>query len=171
MLLAYNASGDVIATLDYLVSYDPDGTPIGLVDFEAHEAAGGELLDVWNVHGEQIENGVGVPWAAAGSKTWPEWIGSKAHEFRVELVGPPGNKRIAALVHKVSGFRRVRSVVEANVAGRVAAYGPAPADIRDLVGGPARPLDLDDDGRTKIRYGASGLNLPVLPIHSRSYGG
>jgi hypothetical protein len=217
MLLAYNDAGDVIATLDYLVNHDDDGTVRGLVDFVAHEEAGGEMLDVWKLFGEQVENGVGVPWEAKGSKTWPEWIGAKAHEFRVELAGPAGKKRIAALVHKVSGHRRERAAVESEIATRIAAKKaeaheqgeqsraaqradlkaardalkqelrevgepvalvelylpdvpepadpePEPVDIRDLVGGPNRPLMLDDDGRTKPRTKSEPLNVPLVSI-------
>jgi hypothetical protein len=137
MLLAYNASGNVTATLDYLVQYDDNGTPLGLVDFAAHEEAGGEMTDIWTVS------------SAVGSKAWPEWLGGRAHDFRVELVGPPGNKRIKALVHKASGYRRERGPLEAEIARRVAAAHGQPADIRDLVGGPDRPLRLNSDGSNR----------------------
>lgn len=100
MLLAYNAAGEVVATLDYMVIRDDAGNVTGLVDFDAHEAAGGELTDVWIVQG------------ATGSKTWPEHLGGSAHAFRVELDGPPGRKRISTLVHKVSGHRRHRMDVQ-----------------------------------------------------------
>jgi hypothetical protein len=136
MLLAYDADGNVIATLDYMVARDGDDKVAGLVDFAAHEAAGAELTDVWTV-GD-----------AAGSKSWPEWLGARAHDFRVELEGPPGRKRIGALVHRDSGVRRERAPLEAQIAGQLAASGEEPADIRDLVGGPTRPLELDDEGRT-----------------------
>ena len=157
MLLAYDAAGDVIATLDYMVQYadDADRTPLGIVDFVAHEDAGGELTDIWTVSN------------ATGSKTWPEWLGSRAHDFRVELVGPPGRKRIAALVHKTSGHRRERAALEAAIAARIAAAGDQPADIRDLVGGPDRPLHLDDQGRNAPRPKTTRPNLPlVVPLRS-----
>lgn len=152
MLLAYDASGDIVATLDYAVQYadDEDRTPLGLVDFAAHEEAGGELTDVWNVSN------------ATGSKVWPEWLGSRAHDFRVELVGPPGRKRIAALVHKASGHRRERAVIEAEIGKRVKAAKGEPADIRDLVGGPDRPLHIDDQGRNAPRPKATRPKLPLV---------
>lgn len=128
VLLAYDTAGNVVATLDYMVRYDDDGAPLGLVDFESHEKAGGEHTAIWNV-----EN-------AAGSKVWPEWLGSRVHDFRVELEGPPGRKRIAALVHKVTGARRDRAALEAAIAERIAHAAGKPADLRDLVGGPDRPL-------------------------------
>lgn len=127
MLLAYDAGGNIMATLDYLVLSDEDGNPVGIVDFDAHEAAGGEHTDIWVVEG------------AAGSKSWPEWIGGRAHEFQVELAGPPGRKHIAALIHKSSRHRRERAAIDA--------------------GGPARTLILDDEGRTVRR------TVPVLPHH------
>ena len=134
-LLAYDASGNVVATLDHLVARDDAGNVAGLVDFSAYEAAGREMTEVWNVGG------------AVGSKVWPEWLGARAHEFRVELEGPPGRKSIAALVHRTSGHRRERADIESVIAGRMSAAADAPADIRDVVGGPDRPLRLDEDGR------------------------
>lgn len=158
MLLAYDAAGEVTATLDYLVQYadDPDRTPLGLVDFAAHEEAGGELTDIWIVSN------------AAGSKTWPEWLGSRAHDFRVELVGPPGRKRIAALVHKASGHRRERAAIEAAIDARSAAAterdsrGKPMVDIRDIVGGPDVPLSLDEQGRNAPRPKAYRPALPLV---------
>lgn len=152
MLLAYDADGNVVGTLDHVVARDADGNVLGLVDFEAHELAGGEMTDVWSVED------------AKGSKSWPEWLGGRAGEFRVELVGPPGAKRIAALVHKRSGVRRDRAVLDAAVAARIAAAGGAPADIADLVGGPNRPLQLDADGRSLPPAAPAAPVLPVLPV-------
>lgn len=137
-LLAYNASGAVVATLDYLVARGPDGKATGLVDFAAIEEAGDEITPYWNVDG------------AVGAKVWPEWLGTAAHRFRVELVGPPGRKRIAALVH-TNGHRRERAAVDAAIETRVKAAKGNPADIRNLVGGPGRPLALDENGATKAR--------------------
>lgn len=156
MLIAYGAGGDVIATLDYMVAKDPEGRVVGLVDFGAHEAAGGDMLEVWQVDG------------AKGSKAWPEWIGSRAHEFRVELAGPAGRKRISALVHKTSGHRRERAAVETAIADRISAGDPA--DIRDLVGGPELPLLLDDDGRTRGRTAPPSGTPASLPLVRRSPG-
>lgn len=134
MLLAYDDKGNIIATLDYLVVYNDAGEAMGLADFEAHEAAGREHTDIWTVE------------SAKGSKVWAEWLGVRAHEFRVELEGPAGRKRIAALVHRESGVRRERATVEAAIAERIRDAGDGPADLRDLVGGPDRPLPLDIGG-------------------------
>lgn len=165
MLVAYDAAGNVMATLDYLVQYDEDGTPLGLVDFAGHEEAGGEALDIWGpVHADE-EDGTVV--LAKGSKVWPEYIGGEIVNFRVELVGPPGNKRIGALVHKQSGHRRERAAVESAIAGRIAAAGNAPADIRDLVGGPDRPLLLDGEGRTAARPKGERPQLPLIRQRSQ----
>lgn len=137
MLLAYDAEGNVVATLDYMVARNEAGDVVGMVDFEAHEIAGGELTDIW--HND----------AAAGSGTWPEWIGGRAHDFRVELEPgwsrskPRGRRpdhRIRALVHRASDHRRERVAVEVKV--------EPGADIRDMIGAPDRPLQLDDEGRT-----------------------
>lgn len=147
MLLAYDAAGDVIATLDYLTARGDDGQVIGLVDFAAHEAAGGKLRDCWDVAG------------AAGSATWPEWLSGRAHEFRVEL---DGDRRIQALVHRASGHRREREVVESAI--RQARTPDLRGDIRPIVGGPDRPLRLDGDGRTegKGRVPARRTLLPLV---------
>ncbi len=153
MLLAYDEAGEIVATLDHLVAYDEAGDPLGLVDFAAHEEAGGELTDVWTVAGDGL--------TIKGSKVWPEWLGSRAHDFRVELEGPAGAKRIAALVHRESGHRRERAAVEQAIADRIRAAGDRPADIRDLVGGPDRPLSLDERGRTAPR---AKVKRPALPL-------
>jgi len=152
MLVAYDTAGNVVATLDHLVARGVGGNVTGLIDFAAHEEAGGELLDIWNVQG------------AVGSKVWPEWLGGRAHDFRVEKDGPPGAKRISALVHKTSGYRRERSDVISAINARVAEANGKPADIRDLVGGPDRPLRLDDEGRTVGRTIITGTpkHLPVI---------
>ena len=152
MLVAYDADGNIVATLDHMVAGDADGNTIGLIDFMAHEEAGGELTDIWTVDN------------ATGSKTWPEWLGGRAHDFRVELAGPAGKKRIGALVHKTSGHRRERAAIDAAIAARIKAAGDEPADIRDLVGGPDRPLHLDDQGRNAPRP----VNTrPALPLVGR----
>lgn len=148
-LLAYDADGKVIATLGHMVARGPDGQVVGLIDFEAHEAAGGELTDIWRVPG------------AAGSKTWPEFLGSQAHGFTVEKEeGPSGAKRITALVH-ASGHRRERAAIEAAIA-KVKLDGKGNRDIRHVVGGPDKPLLLDDRGKTTRRAPITRPNLPVM---------
>ena len=72
--------------------------PVGFVDYAAHEANGGLHETIWTVAG------------ARGSKASPEFIGARAHEFRVELDGPPRSRHIAALVDS-SGDRRARHEV------------------------------------------------------------
>ncbi len=103
-LLAYDADGNVIATLGHMVARNERGDVIGLIDFGAHEAANGEHTDIWMVPG------------AKGSKVWPEFLGTRAHEFRAELEGPPGQRRLSALVHKESSHRRERAAIEAAIA-------------------------------------------------------
>lgn len=150
MLLAYDAADNVVATLDYLTMYDDQGNALGLVDFDEHERSGRPMTEVWTVDG------------AAGSKAWPEWLGSRAREFRVERTGPAGAKRVTALIHRESGSRRERSTVEAAIQERITQAAGEPADIRDLVGGPDRPIDLDPQGDTAPR--APRVIPPSLPI-------
>ena len=147
MLIAYDASGNVIATLDYMTVLNDDGDAVGLVDFEVHEDAGNNLTDVWQVSG------------AVGSGTWPEWIGGRAHDFKVERSGG----KITALVHKTSGRRRERAAIQASINNRIEAAAGGPADIRDIVGGPDRPLNIDAEGRTQPRITTT---RPVLPMVS-----
>lgn len=129
-LLAYDDDGNVIASLDVLVRRDDAGNVIGLVDFAATEEAGVAMDPaVWHVDG------------AAGSKAWPEWV-DRPQRFRVEKEGPPGRRRLAALVDRETGRRRDRAAIEERIAERIrdANERGEPADLRDLVGGPERPL-------------------------------
>lgn len=134
MLIAYDAAGNVVQTNDYMVARSPDGRVVGLLDFEAHELAGGKLRDIWS------------PPNAVGSGTWPEWIGAAAHSFKVELTG----KRITALVHKTSGHRRERASIDRAIA-EVLPDERGRRDLRSLLGGPHRHLVLDDEGKTAAR--------------------
>lgn len=147
-LFAYDGSGKIVATQEYMVAKDAAGNVIGLIDFEAHELAGGKLRDIWVVQD------------AVGSGTWPEWLGIQAHSFRVEI-GPTG--RIDALVHQVSGFRRERiGIVQAIAAAPMMAGGLA--DLRAILGGPNRPLILDALGRTVGRSPVPSGTSPTLPV-------
>jgi len=154
MLIAYDAAGTVIATQDYMVARDAAGNVIGLIDCEAHELAGGKLRDIW------IQDG------AIGSGTWPEWIGARAHDFKVEL-GP--DRRIAALVHKVSGYRRERSAIAQAIASAPVLDDGA-LDLRAVLGGPSMPLILDDQGHTVGRSPTSSGTPANLPIVGRQEG-
>jgi hypothetical protein len=148
-LLAYDAAGNIVGTLDHVVARDEHGDAIGLIDFDAHETAGGEHTDIWQVS------------TAVGSKVWPEWLGGRAHEFRVELAGPPGRKRIAALVHRESGHRRERAAVHQAIAAAPEIDGAK--DLRHIVGGPQRPLHLDADGRNAtVKLTGSPAHLPLI---------
>jgi len=162
-ILFWDAAGNVVGTLDHMVQYDDDGKPLGLVDFEAHELAGGRLREI-----AEASN-------AVGAGTWPEWLGMRAHDFRVVVrPGPKGGTHsITEPEHKTSGHRRQRVEVAEAIAARisdedVAAQAEArqkrPVWIGDLVGGPDRYLQLDDDGRTVPRVPSVRPNLPLLPI-------
>lgn len=157
MLIAYDDAGNVVATLDYAVMPGPDGVPLGLIDFAAHEEAGGEHTEIWNVASDGVK--------VKGSKVWPEYLGQGAHEYRVELAGPAGKKRIGALVHK-SGRRRTRDEVDGAIAKRVRDASGGPADIRDLVGGPDRPLQVTKTGLVKRVAEPKPPKLPFIPTGS-----
>lgn len=192
MWLAYDRDGNVIATFDYAVRRDDDGNPISLVDFEAHEAQGGKMRDIKDVQRLDAPIPIGIarevlgrdplprehvllppdhPFRVAhdrivGSAHWPEWIGGRTREFRVEL---DAKRRAVALIHKTSGHRRERAQIEAAIAERrhYAFQNNLPAaDIRDIVGGPDRPLHLDEHGRTAPRPKITRPNLPVIARRS-----
>lgn len=171
MLIAWRRDGSIAAVLNYLVRYDELQRPIGLVDFAAHEAAGGRLRDVWDVcdPDEPVPDelaGTTIPpdhpWRVAhdqveGSGTWPEWVPPDSFVVELEpafsraLAGP--SFRIRALVHKKSGFRRERARIQAAIDERIAAarVNDEAADLRDLAGGPDRPLMIDATGHTLLR--------------------
>lgn len=155
-LIAYDAGGNIISVMDHLVAR-VDGVVVGLYDFAAHEANGGKLRDFWDVN------------RAVGSGTWPEWLGDRTHEFRVQLDG----KLIVRLVHP-SGFVRHRDRIEAEIlrrhqtetrklGSRVLELVPLNVDLRDLVGGPGKPLRLDERGRTVDGQ----RDTEALPLHLR----
>lgn len=155
-LIAWDADGNVVATLDHMVAKDEDGNVVGLIDFSRQEEQNGRLRDIWEVD------------KAVGSGTWPEWLGARAHDFRVELDPAPRNQRarITGLIHKQSGRRRDRAVIEAAIAERIAeakSRGEKAADLRDLLGGPQRPLLLDEAGRTRPRVKSARPQLPYVP--------
>lgn len=148
-LIAYDSDGNVVGTLDHLIHLDGDGNP-HLIDFEAHEAAGGEHTDYFRVEGVEVK----------GAKVWPEWLGKHAHAFRVELEGPAGQKRIAALIHKESGHRRDRASIEAVIAATPIVDGAR--DIRHIVGGPTKHLQLDERGQTKHHEHKPLSHVPMI---------
>lgn len=144
MLVAYDDEGNVIASIQYQTAIDPaTGDVLGLVDFAGMEEAGipfrgsGEHVNVWDVPG------------ATGSAVWPQYLGAdKIHEFRVEV---DERKRIAAIIHKPTGVRRSREVLERTIAERIEQAAGQPADIADLVGGPDRPLEVTETGAIRRR--------------------
>lgn len=163
MLVAYDAAGRVVRTLGAMTRRDAGGNVVGLIDFESMERLGAPLTDIWIAGG-----------GAVGSGTWPEWLGAATHEYRVELepgwsrhaIPPSRPHRIRALIHigrppsvgfdgsirpgvAGSGYRRERASIERRIAARIEA-SEGPADIRDLVGGPDRPLRVDATGRTTL---------------------
>lgn len=165
MLIAYDDDYNVVATLDYGTTRNDQGEVTGLVDFAAHEAAGGEHTDIWTVAFRYSEpDGTVLDTAAKGSKVWPEYLGGQAHQFRVELVGPPGQKRINALIHKTSGHRRERAAIEAAIEAVLPHRTTGAKDIRGIVGGPHRPLPLDEHGKTAPRATGARPNVPLIGI-------
>jgi hypothetical protein len=153
ILLAYDAEGNVVGSLESLVARDEEGRAIGLVDFMAHEAQGGKFRltedrGIWNYSG------------AVGSGVWPEWLGPRAAEFKVEL-DRRHKHPIRRLVHRQSGHVRDRAQIEQAISDRADAAGEEPVDLRDIVGGPGRPIPLDADGRTAppLRRHLAGVPL------------
>lgn len=131
-LIAYDRSGNVAVVLEFLVLPDEDGV-FGLVDFEEAERSGLKLRNLWEVSG------------ASGSCHWPEHLGERFHEFRVER-----DRRFSLsarrLVHRRSGHVRERATIEAAVQEAKARGG---RDLRAVLGHTHHPVLLDDDGRTR----------------------
>lgn len=165
-LLIYDTDGNIVATVDHVVVLNDQHEAVGLVDFAAHEAAGGEHTDIASLS-QWIEDAQGhrTDLPVKGAKVWPEWLGARAHEFRVELAGPPGHKSLVALVHKASGHRRERWAIHQAIRETPEVDGVR--DIRHLVGGPQRPLHLDEHGRTVSHGTVTGTpaHLPLIGRH------
>ncbi len=140
-LLAYDRNGSVMATLDFLVLPDEDGVP-QVVDFASLEESGGKLRACWDVSG------------AAGSTYWPEYLGVRAHEFRVR-VDERFNKRARFLEHRRSGVKREREEVDRAIERTIGRTPPGRDGLRrvslqEVRGSPQRPLSLDKDGHTRV---------------------
>ena len=129
---------------------------VGLIDFAAHEAGR-----------RATARHLGTLRCGRLARHGPNGSAARAHDFRVELDPNPGKARarIKALVHKQSGHRRERADIEAAISGRIEQAkreGKKAADIRDIVGGPDRPLLIDEKGKTKKREKVQRPNLPVI---------
>jgi hypothetical protein len=125
MLIAWDANGEVVATLDALVQRDGDN--VYLVNFEQMEAGGLALVDTWNVE------------TAVGSGHWPEWLGAAAHDYKVELGDGP--QRIKAQLGQDTGARRERTKIDnRNAKRRAETPEGEPVDLRSIVGGPNSPV-------------------------------
>jgi hypothetical protein len=122
-LLAYDTSGAVIGTLEWLMVPKDEGYV--LVDFEASANAGIRLRELWEVAG------------AMGSGYWPEYLGGAAHDYDVRLSGG----QITSLVHRRNGSRRDLLTIQAAIAATPIRDGAR--DIRAIVGGPDRPVRPD----------------------------
>jgi len=90
-LIAWNEAGDILATLDGVW----DGKDA--IDLAVAELSGRKLRTYWDVPG------------AVASGTWPEHLGSRSAEYRVERAA---DGTIVALVHRQTGERRERSAVQ-----------------------------------------------------------
>lgn len=180
-LIAYDSSSNVVATLDHMVAKDNDGNVIGLVDFAAHEDAGGRLRDIWE-QSNAVGSGTWPEWLGGAAYAFKVELDPNPGKARA---------RIKALVHKKSGHRRERAAIEAAIAERhneaklearkkgeqqrallkgkvrddvIAEFTdpPVKVDLRDILGGPNRPLLLDEDGRTMKRLKVERPNLPIV---------
>ena len=124
-MLAWDEGGNVIASCDQLIGLDDEGKR-GWVDTAAHEMSGQRMRRLWNVNG------------AVGSGSWPEYLGGRAHEFRVEVSPDRSLPLIRRLVHRESGYVRDREAIEARLAA---------GESRSVVcGKPDEPLRMDSNG-------------------------
>jgi len=146
MLVAWDAGGTIVATLDFMAARNDRGEASGIVDFSAYD--GGQMLDIWRVD------------RAAGSGHWPEWLGSQIIGWRAEH----GAGRVNALVHP-GGHRRERTSLDDAIA-TAPLIGEA-RDLRGIVGGPNAPLRLDEAGRTVGRAVPPRGTPDHLPVIGR----
>lgn len=134
-LIAYDRSGNITTVLEFLVLPDGEGG-YGLVDLEETERSGLKLRTLWEVSG------------ASGSCHWPEHLGERFHEFRVERdrrFSLPGRR----LVHRRSGHVRDRAVIEAAVQqAKGRPREERAAALAAVLGHEHRALRLDAHGRT-----------------------
>lgn len=136
-LVAWDADGAIVQVSEQTMARVPGVGIVGEIDLAAHERDGGALTDIFVAHG------------AVGAGTWPEHLGARFGEFRVELE-PDWTRarhaepyRIRALIHR-SGHRRERP---------------------DGVGGSLhRPLSLDAQGRNAAEETAEVGSPAHLPL-------
>lgn len=168
MFIAWDADGNVIATLDTLVYHDPaTGETVGMVDMQTHEATGGRLREIAEVSG------------AVGAGTWIEELGGQAHDFRVELdpawtrEDPAHPFLVQALVHKSSRVKRKRADAEQRILAAVedAQQRGKPLDLEPVIGlaqtspdAPARHLRLAPDGREAPPPAVEPSAEPPFPL-------
>lgn len=168
MLIAWDADGNIIATLDTLVYRDPaSGEAVGVVDMQTHEATGGRLRDIAEVEG------------AVQAGTWIEELGGQAHDFRVELdpewtrEDPAHPFLVQALVHKSSRVKRKRADAEKRIlaALKEAQQRGEPLDLEPLIGvaqtrpdAPDRHLRLAPDGRDAPPPAVESAGEPPFPL-------
>lgn len=155
-LIAYDRSGNITTVLEFLVLPDGEGG-YGLVDLEETERSGLRLRGLWEVSG------------ASGSAHWPEHLGERFHEFRVER-----DRRFALparrLVHRRSGHVRDRAAIEAAVQeAKGRPLRERAAALRAAIGHEFAPLELDDTGRTraKVERDAEPRGGPPLRVVRR----
>jgi hypothetical protein len=138
-VLIWDADGNVTGTVEFLVQTMPDDS-VQVVDLVAHDEAGtlGDIIDAPD---------------AAGMGAFPLFIGSRAHEYRVDVAaGKVTAGKVTALVHRSNGNRIERDEVEARVEARLAeAEGDEPVNLTDVIGSPFRPLHLTLDGKLRQR--------------------
>lgn len=177
MFIAWDADGNIVATLDSLVTHDPaTGAMVGLVDMQTHEATGGRMREIAEVE------------RAVGAGTWIEELGAQAHDFRVE-VDPAWTRTndkpfaVVALVHKSSRVKRKRADAEKRVlaAVKVAQERGAAVDLEPAIGlastrpdAPDRHLRLGPDGRGAEPVSVAPVEPPfplLRPRHARERAG
>jgi len=130
MALAWDAAGNVVATLDYLVR------PEGIVDLVGLDEEG-RLVEAWSVPG------------VTGAGTFPAYLGAQAHDYRVIRVAG----KITALQHKTKpGSRIERADIEARILAKLEAEkGNPQINLTDIIGAPDRPLLLTAEGKLRQR--------------------
>jgi hypothetical protein len=186
-IIFWDASGQVVGWIDSMNAYDDDHNVIGKVDFEAHELAGGRLRDIKHVE-DAVGGGTWLEWLGGSAYDFTVELDPNPFPARARITAlvhkKSGHRRVradieAAITERINEKKAAakkagdeirrdlkRRGLDDEMVALVEDPASEPADLRDLLGGPNRPLLLDEEGRTRPRPAKS--RRPALPVVRRA---